>query len=106
MHAFIDENDETVYQTLLWNRRGWHCGSSLNGSGNDTHIGVEMCEPECIKYSSGASFTCSDTARAIEVVKRTYESAVVLFAMLCLEYGLNPLESSVILSQKKVTQGE
>ena len=88
VHGFIDGNDGTVYQTLPWNRRGWHCG----GDGNNTHIGVEMCEPACIKYISGASFTCSDTATAKTVAKRTYEAAVELFAMLCEKYGLNPLK--------------
>lgn len=88
VHSFIDGNDGTVYQTLPWNHRGWHCG----GDGNNTHIGVEMCEPACIKYTSGASFTCSDTATAKAVAKRTYEAAVELFAMLCEKYGLNPLK--------------
>lgn len=88
VHGFIDGNDGTVYQTLPWNHRGWHCG----GDGNNTHIGVEMCEPACIKYTSGASFTCSDTAAAKVVAKRTYEAAVELFAMLCEKYGLNPLK--------------
>ena len=45
VHGFIDGNDGTVYQTLPWNHRGWHCGSGSRGSGNNTHIGVEMCEP-------------------------------------------------------------
>ena len=58
VHAFIDGNDGTVYQTLPWNYRGWHCASGSNGSGNNTHIGVEMCEPACIKYTGGSSFTC------------------------------------------------
>jgi flagellum-specific peptidoglycan hydrolase FlgJ len=87
VHGFIDGNDGTVYQTLPWNHRGWHCG----GSGNNTHIGVEMCEPACIKYTSGSSFTCSDTTTAQAVAKRTYEAAAELFAMLCKQYGLNPL---------------
>ena len=33
VHAFIDGNDGTVYQTLPWNYRGWHCASGKNGSG-------------------------------------------------------------------------
>ena len=49
VHGFIDGNDGTVYQTLPWNHRGWHCGSGSKGSGNNTHIGVEMCEPACIR---------------------------------------------------------
>ena len=97
VHGFIDANDGTVYQTLPWNHRGWHCG----GSGNGTHIGVEMCEPGCIKYTSGATFICSDLPAAKAAVKRTYESAVKLFAKLCKEYGLNPLGDGVIVSHKE-----
>ena len=87
VHGFIDANTGTVYQTLPWNHRGWHGG----GSSNNTHIGVEMCEPACIKYTGGSTFTCSDLATAKASVKRTYEAAVELFSYLCKEYGLNPL---------------
>lgn len=97
VHAFIDGNDGTVYQTLPWNHRGWHGG----GSSNNTHIGVEMCEPSCIKYTGGSSFTCSDIATARAVAKRTYESAVELFAFLCKKFDLNPLEKGVIISHKE-----
>ena len=97
VHGFIDANDGTVYQTLPWNHRGWHGG----GSSNNTHIGVEMCEPACIKYIGGSSFTCSDYATAKAAVKRTYESAVELFAFLCKEYNLNPLGDGVIVSHKE-----
>lgn len=94
VHGFIDANTGTVYQTLPWNHRGWHGG----GSSNNTHIGVEMCEPACIKYTGGSAFTCSDTATAKAAVKRTYEAAVELFAMLCKEYKLDPLADGVIVS--------
>lgn len=94
VHAFIDANDGTVYQTLPWNHRAWHGG----GSSNDTHIGVEMCEPDCIKYTGGSKFTCSNLARAREMVKRTYEAAVELFAHLCKEFNLDPLADGVIIS--------
>ena len=87
VHAFIDGNSGTIYQTLPWNHRGWHGG----GSSNNTHIGVEMCEPSQIKYTGGASFTCSDKAAARKVAERTYKSAVELFAYLCKQYNLNPL---------------
>jgi len=58
-----------------------------------------MCEPACIKYTGGSSFTCSDTATARAVANRTYEAAVELFAMLCKDYGLNPLTD--IISHKE-----
>ena len=101
VHGFIDANDGTIYQTLPWNHRGWHCGSGSKGSGNNTHIGVEMCEPACIKYTGGSSFTCSDTATAKACAERTYQAAVELFAMLCKEYGLDPLADGVVISHKE-----
>ena len=97
VHGFIDGNTGKVYQTLPWNHRGWHCG----GKANDTHIGIEMCEPNCIKYTSGSNFTCSDKAMATAIVERTYKSAVELFAHLCTEFALNPIEDGVILSHSE-----
>ena len=97
VHGFIDANDGTAYQTLPWNHRGWHGG----GSSNNTHIGVEMCEPACIKYTGGSSFTCSDLVTARACAKRTYDTAVELFAYLCKMYNLNPLEKGVIVSHKE-----
>lgn len=97
VHAFIDGNTGAVYQTLPWDYKAWHCG----GNANSTHIGVEMCEPACLKYTGGASFTCSDMEAAMAVVKRTYEAAVELFAFLSQEYGLDPLADGVIISHKE-----
>lgn len=98
VHGFIDGKTGEVYQTLPWNHCGWHCGRGNKGSGNDTHIGVEMCEPACIKYNGGANFTCYDKATAKAVAKRTYEAAVNLFAYLCKLYKLDPLADGVIIS--------
>ena len=101
VHGFIDGETGVVYQTLPWNHRGWHCGSGLNGSGNNTHIGIEMCEPAYIKYTGGSYFTCTDLAEAKAVAKRTYEAAVELFAMLCKKYKLDPLEDGVVISHRE-----
>ena len=101
VHGFIDGNDGTVYQTLPWNHRGWHCASGPKGSGNNTHIGVEMCEPASIRYTGGASFTCSNLSAARASVKKTYEAAVELFAYLCKLYGLNPTADGVIISHRE-----
>ena len=97
VHALIDANTGDVYQTLPWNHRGWHAG----GYANNTHVGVEMCEPACIKYTGGSSFTCSDTVKAKEMVTRTYNTAVELFASLCKQYNLDPLKNGVIISHKE-----
>ena len=87
VHAFIDAGDGTVWQTLPWNYRGWHCA----GSGNNTHVGVEMCESAHIRYTSGAAFEVLDREKALADCRRTYAAAVELFAALCLQYGLDPL---------------
>ena len=97
VHAFIDGNTGDVHQTLPWNRRGWHCGAAAN----NTHIGVEMCEPACIKYTHGATFTCSDPATAKAAATRTYNAAVELFAMLCKQFNLDPLADGVIISHRE-----
>lgn len=97
VHGFIDANDGKIYQTLPWETRGWHAGPKAN----DNYIGIEMCEPDCIKYVGGATFTCSDKARAIKMAWTTYNSAVKLFAYLCEKYNLNPLDDGVILSHSE-----
>lgn len=97
VHGFIDANSGDIYQTLPWNHRGWHGG----GSSNNTHIGIEMCEPSCIKYTGGSTFVCTDLKKAQECTKRTYNSAVQLFADLCKQYNLNPLKDGVIVSHKE-----
>lgn len=97
VHAFIDGNTGDVWQTLPWNMRGWHCG----GAANDTHIGVEMCEPDTILYTSGASWIEVNRAKTEEVVSRTFDTAVELFADLCNLYDLDPLKDGVIISHSE-----
>lgn len=82
VHAFV-QADGTVYQTLPWEMRGWHCGGSANG----THIGVEMTEP-----GAGMAY-----AEAAEQITGTYHAAVELFAQLCEMYSLDPLADGVII---------
>ena len=89
VHAFIDGDTGEVIQTLPWNHRGWHGG----GSANNTHIGVEMCEPSTIRYTGNGSewVETGDGTNTKATVLRTYAAAVELFAMLCKENGLNPM---------------
>ncbi len=82
VHAFV-QADGTVYQTLPWEMRGWHCGGAANAS----HIGIEMTEPS-------AGMTRSEAAGQIE---GTYHTAVELFAALCKKYGLDPSQDGVII---------
>lgn len=82
VHAFA-QADGTVYQTLPWEMRGWHCG----GSANSTHIGVEMTEPS-------AGMTRSEAA---EQIAGTYRTVVELFAELCKQYELDPAQDGVLI---------
>lgn len=82
VHAFV-QADGTVYQTLPWEMRGWHCG----GAANNTHIGIEMTEPD----------VSMPYAAAAEQITGTYRTAVALFAQLCGVYGLDPLADGVII---------
>lgn len=100
VHAVL-QADGTVLQLLPWNRRAWHCGSGKNGSGNNTHIGVEMTEPDTIKYTGGSSFKDINPTATKDFVKKTYKTAVELFAYLCKKYNLNPEKDGVIISHSE-----
>lgn len=94
VHAFV-QRDGTVYQTLPWTVRAWHCG----GSANSTHIGIEMTEPASIVYTGhGAEWRDLDPAATETHVRGTYVAAVQLFAQLCARFALNPLADGVIIS--------
>lgn len=60
-----------------------------------------MCEPACIKYTSGAKFTCSNPSEAKVVATRTYSAAVELFAMLCERFSLDFLTDGIIISHSE-----
>ena len=83
-HAVL-QADGTVYQTMPWDYLCYHVGAA-----NAYSIGVEMTEPDCIRYTGGATFVCSDRARAVAQVTGTYNTAVALFAWLCQRVGLDP----------------
>ena len=97
VHAIV-EPDGDVYQLLPWNQRGWHGG----GESNNTHIGVEMTEPDTIRYIGGSSWV--ETADGVNTkahVLATYKHAVELFAFLCNMFSLDPLAEGVILSHSE-----
>lgn len=83
-HAVL-QADGTVYQVAPWDCRLMHVGAA-----NAYSIGVEMTEPDCIRYTGGATFVCTNWARAAEQVAGTYKTAVELFAHLCEAFGLDP----------------
>ena len=89
VHAFVgkfaDGRVGTV-QTLPWNRRAWHCGSGKKGSANNTHISFEICE---------------DGLTDPLYFQSVYQEAVELTAMLCREYGLDPMQDGVVICHQE-----
>jgi len=82
VHAFVD--DKEVWQYLPWNHRGWHAG----GKANDTHIGIEICEPGGFYYSSG-EMKGYDARVNEEYFKAAWDNAVNLCVFLCRVYGFS-----------------
>ena len=84
VHAFIGllaDGTVATYQTLPWDMRGWHCAGGPKGSGNDTHIGFEICE---------------DNLTDPVYFAKVYREAVELSAMLCQVYGIKPEKPALI----------
>jgi len=97
VHAIVEPDGE-VYQLLPWNHRGWHGG----GASNNTHIGVEMTEPDTIRYVGGSSWEeTGDGEKTKAHVFATYKHAVELFAFLCNMFSLDPLADGVIISHSE-----
>lgn len=96
-HAIIEPGGN-VYQLLPWEHRGWHGG----GACNNTHIGVEMTEPNTIKYTGGASWVeTADGSNTKAHVLATYHHGVEVFAYLCKKYDLDPIADGVIISHRE-----
>ena len=97
VHAIVEPDGE-VYQLLPWNHRGWHGG----GASNNTHIGVEMTEPNTIKYVGVATWQeTGDVTNTKAHVLATYKHSVELFAYLCVKFNLDPLADGVIISHSE-----
>ena len=91
VHAFVD--DEEVWQYLPWNHRGWHAG----GKANDTHIGIEICEPSGFFYSNNI-LVDYDVKKNESYFRKAFDKAVDLCVLLCREYGLT--EKDIISHQE------
>lgn len=91
--------DGVCYQLAPDNYRMWHIG----GSANNTHMGIEMTEPDCISYDAknGYKLKIKDFGKARDHVVKTYGYAVKLFAELCNTYSWDPLKDGVILSHSE-----
>src|SRR5690606_25843071 len=80
VHAFLD--DKEVWQYLPWNHRGWHCG----GRANNTHIGIEICEPGGFSYGRGSAMVGYDTKKNEDYFRKAWDNAVKLCVQLCKTY--------------------
>lgn len=78
VHGFVD--DKVYVQCLPYTQKAGHC----RYSGNDTHIGIEMCEPKAWETDS-AYFAA------------VYANTVELTADLCKEFGI-PVTPQTVLS--------
>lgn len=93
VHGLIDADTGIIYQTLPWNYRAWHSG----GNFNDTHIGIELSEPDCIAHSKDYLIV-EDAVRAKNMATRIYEVTVELCVFLCQKYGWDPLDERTIIT--------
>lgn len=86
VHGFVGrlaDGSVAAVQTLPWDCRGWHAGTGTSGgSANNTHISFEICE---------------DSLTDPVYFQRAYQTAVELTAMLCRDYGLDPLADGVVI---------
>lgn len=94
-HYVLDDSE--IIQCMPDDYKCWHVGSP----GNAKWIGIEMCEPKQIKYTSGATFTVSDLKAAQGYAEACYKNAAWLLAHLCKKYGWNP--QTAILTHREVS---
>ena len=94
IHGCLD--DKRIVQCLPWTKRAGHVGSGRNGSFNNSHIGIEVCEPTGLTYNKNGSAITAYKPPA-GYFAAVWDNAVSLFAYLCQEYGLDPLGKNVIV---------
>lgn len=86
VHAFVGrlaDGTPAAVQTLPWAHRGWHAGTGTSGqSANNTHISFEICE---------------DNLTDPAYFHQAFQTAAELTAMLCREYGLDPMADGVVI---------
>lgn len=89
VHAFIGKTADgsvAIYQTLPWDRRGWHAGSGRNGSANDGYLSFEICE---------------DGLADRAYFDKAFRAAAELTAYLCAKFGLDPGKDGVVIDHSE-----
>lgn len=101
--AHIVVGTDAAYECIPCTYRKGEAYKTLHvGSANAYTIGMEMTEPNTIRYTgNGANWEDLYPAKTKAHVLRTYANAVNIFAQLCIFHGLNPLADGVILSHRE-----
>lgn len=95
-HYVLDDGE--ILHCMPDSYKCWHVGSP----GNSRWLGVELCEPAEITYTSGAAFTISDLDAARTYAMACYRNAVWLLAKLCRDHGWDPF--TAILTHREVAR--
>ena len=105
VHAFLD--DKVIAQYLPWCLRAWHCSRGPNGSGNDSYISIEMCEPPSIKYLTPSTIDTNFYNPQAQENKRYFNDALKNMVELCAYlsewFGIDP--SNIICHQEGHKKG-
>ena len=94
-HYVLD--DTRILHTMPDDRRCWHVGAP----GNGLWLGIEMCEPDTIRYKTGDTFAVIDAEQAAAFATSCYQNAVALMGSLCKAYGWDP--ETAILTHGEIT---
>lgn len=87
VHYAVDaETEGKVLQFLPENFRSW----ADAGYGNNNLITIEQMESDYMRYTGGASYTVTNSAKFKADVMRAYRGCVELCADICKRYGWNP----------------
>ncbi len=82
VHAFVHQDG--IVQSLPWGYKAWHAG----GSANNTHVGIEVCEPSGFTYGNGAEMIGYDADKNKKYFDTVYDKAVKLSVFLCKKFDL------------------
>lgn len=102
VHAAV--NNTNIYQFMPWTYRPWGCGSGPNGSGNDSYIQFEICEPSGFKYKPNSTIMDGyDIKKQQSYFDAIWNNAVDLATYLCGIYKLSA--STIICHSEAHTKG-
>ena len=89
IHGALD--NRKFIQMMPFTQKAGHVGSAWNGSFNPTHLGIELCEPKGLVYNTKtwAIERYNPPAGYFDAI---WDKATTLYAYLCQEYGINPLQ--------------